>query len=104
MLPKSERLTKEDFTTTRPKIFFRGELFDIAYCILPSQKFACVIAKKTLKKAVDRNRIKRRILSLVKKFPLSEKYSLIFYPKKTSLTVRYSQLEEAIKEAFVTLH
>lgn len=103
MLPKSKRFTKEDFSITRPKIFFRGELFDCAYVTLPTQKFACVIAKKTLKKAVERNLVKRRIMSVVETIGLSTTYSIIVYPKKNSLITPYSQLEEQIKQAFATL-
>lgn len=103
MLPKSKRLTKQDFSIARPKVFFRGELFDTAYLLLPTQKFACVTAKKTLKRAVDRNLVKRRLLSLVGKNLPPLKYSVIIYPKKPSLTSSYQQLEEQIKQAFATL-
>lgn len=105
MLPKSERLTKEDFTGNRPKVFFRGELLDIATVVLPTQKFACVISKKTLKKAVQRNFVKRRVLHVVKLLPLPlEKYSIIFYPKKGSYTAPHEHIQEEIKRAFATLH
>jgi ribonuclease P protein component len=104
MLPKSKRLTKEDFIRNRPKIIFRGELFDIAAVTLPTQKFACVIAKKTLKRAVDRNRVKRRILNTLQKIKTTSTHSFIFYPKKISLDTPYSQLHEEIKKVFATLH
>ena len=67
MLPKSKRFTKEDFEGKRPKVFFRGEYLDIAALTLPSQKFACVTAKKTFKRAVDRNLIKRRVFNIRKR-------------------------------------
>lgn len=103
MLPKSKRYTKEDFITTRPRIFSRGELFDMAYSLLPQQKYTCVVAKKTLKKAVDRNRVKRVILAIMRNNPANKKYSIICYPKKTALSTPYSHLEEKIIEAFATL-
>jgi ribonuclease P protein component len=104
MLPKSERLTKEDFTISRPKVFFRGELFDVAFIALPTQKFACVISKKTLKKAVDRNTVKRRILNALHTTKTTSPDSFIFYPKKTSIEARYSHLYKEIEKAFATLH
>lgn len=104
MLPKSGRFTKEDFTGKRPKVFFRGELLDIAEISLSSQKFACVTSKKTLKRAVDRNLIKRRVFSLVQELSPSFAKSLVFYPKKGSVTAPYSQLHKEIKTAFDTLH
>jgi ribonuclease P protein component len=104
MLPKSKRLTKEDFTATRPKIVFRGELFDIAVVSLPSQKFGCVISKKTLKKAVERNLVKRRIFAILETINLEVNSSFIIYPKKTSLTAPYSHLKNTLEQVFVTLH
>lgn len=105
MLPKSERLTKKDFIGVRPKVFFRGTLFDVA--ILPSllakKRFACVIAKKTLKRAVDRNRSKRRIYAIVKKIPLTKDYALILYPKKGIEASSYQDLLLEIQTSFATL-
>jgi RNase P protein component len=104
MLPKSERFTKNNFLGIRPKVFFRGTLLDVAGIILPTQKFACVTSKKTLKRAVDRNLIKRRIFNAIKGIPHTFAYSIIFYPKKGSATISYSQLVDEIKSAFATLH
>ena len=103
MLPKSGRLTKEDFKGSHPKVFFRGDLFDIAYLQKPSQKFACVIAKKTLQHAVDRNLLRRRFLECIKDMTPKKPYSFVIYPKKISLTTPYSQLCEEIHKAFATL-
>lgn len=103
MLPKSKRLTKEDFKDSRPKIFFRGEFFDIATLPINPSKFACVIAKKTLSRAVDRNTLKRKIFAIVGNSKIKSSYSFIIYPKKTSSTIPYSQLEEEIRRAFATL-
>ena len=103
MLPKSKRLTKEDFTGLRPKVFFRGELIDVAYTLSPTLKFACVISKKTLKRAVDRNLIKRRCMESVKNLNPSKTSYFILYPKKTTLSSTYQQLHEEISKAFATL-
>ncbi len=107
MLPKMERLTKEDFKKNHPKIFYRGELFDASFLVLPSQKFACVISKKTIKRAVDRNKIKRRVFhgiqNSIKNKKIHTKNSFVFYPKKTSITKPYQQLSDEIKKVFDTL-
>ncbi len=104
MLPKSKRFTKDDFQGKRPKIFFRGDFFDVGTLVLPTQKFACVISKKTIQRAVDRNLIKRRLLNALTKTITPQQYSLIFYPKKGSVTTPYPRLCEEIKKAFDTLH
>lgn len=104
MLPKSERLTKEDFKGLRPKVFFRGELLDIAYIPSKSQKFACVVSKKTLQRAVDRNLIKRRVYECIAEIAVVQPYYFILYPKKIALSTPYSQLYKEILKAFATLH
>jgi ribonuclease P protein component len=103
MLPKSKRLTKQDFTITRPKIFFRGELFDLAFCVLTTQKVGCVISKKTLKKATDRNFVRRRFYSLFLDIKVPKNYSIIVYPKKNSLTYSYKELQGILTQALTIL-
>lgn len=105
MLPKKKRFTKEDFSTTRPNFFFRGELFDIALLPLTGeQRFACVIAKKTLKKAVDRNYLKRKVFSICETIHITKPYSFIVYPKQKAATVSYRELTLCLQEAFRQLH
>lgn len=110
MLPKSKRLSKEDFEGIRPKIFFRGQLVDVGYCIPTTnnsgEKFACVISKKTLKNAVDRNKAKRRVFEVLYEFMKEnriEKYFYVLYPKKTIHTVSYTDIKKEIYKAFATL-
>lgn len=103
MLPKKERLTKADFTKIRPRIIFRGAFVDIATIPAPFSRFACVIAKKRVKKAVDRNLIKRKVYhSLQDNRPIITNL-VIIYPKITSLEGSYSQIKKEITEGFATL-
>ncbi len=105
MLPKSQRFTTKDFTGKRPKVFFRSEYLDATLLLLPTQKFACVISKKTIRKAVDRNRVKRVIFEAIRtqsKENISE-FSCVIYPKKTTPTLPYSVINEEIKKVFATL-
>jgi ribonuclease P protein component len=104
MLSKSERFSKKDFEGKRPRVFFRGEFFDVEALTLPTQKFACITSKKTLKRSVDRNLIKRRIFNSIKSLTAPSSYSFIFYPKKGSPTIPFSQLHKEIQKAFDTLH
>lgn len=103
MPPKDKRFTQKDFLKVRPKVFFRGLLLDVAYITLPSQKFACVISKKTLAKAVERNRVKRRIMNVLQTIDIQTQNSFVVYPKKTSKDAAYPLLGEEIKKAFDTL-
>ncbi len=104
MLPKSERLTKSDFVGLRPKIVFRGVYVDIA--IVPSvttSRFACVIAKKRIKKAVERNAVKRKIYHIIREVKPKTPLLVIIYPKITVLSGSYSHYREEISQAFATL-
>lgn len=103
MLPKSKRLTKEDFTGLRPKVFFRGELVDISYTPSSSIKFACVISKKTLKRAVDRNQVKRRCMESIQGIQPTRTSFFVLYPKKSCITSTYQQIHDEITKAFATL-
>ncbi len=103
MLPKSERLTKKDFVGIRPRIIFRGTFVDIA--VLPSSlsRFACVIAKKRIKRAVDRNRVKRKIYHIIREVKPKTPNLVIIYPKVTVLAGNYLNIKEEISESFATL-
>lgn len=103
MLPKSERLTKKDFIGLRPQIVFRGTFVDIAVSPADSSRFACVIAKKRIKKAVDRNTVKRKIYHCIYDKKPKNSLLVIIYPKTTALTSSYSQMKEEIHQAFDTL-
>lgn len=117
MLPKSERLNKGHFLGNRPQIFFRGKIFDAALLsmlnektipvtesnVIIKNKFACVTSRKTMKKAVDRNMIKRRLFNAVKDISTLKQYYIVFYPKKGSNIVPYSHINEEISLAFATL-
>lgn len=103
MLQKSERLTKTDFVGLRPRIIFRGTFVDIAVSKAPSSRFACVIAKKRIKRAVDRNKIKRKVYHIIREIKPKSPHLVIIYPKITALTSNYSHIQEEIRSAFATL-
>lgn len=103
MLPKSERLTKSDFVGLRPRIIFRGTFVDIAISPAPRSRFACVIAKKRIKKAVDRNTVKRKIYHIIREIKPKSSNLVIIYPKVTALQSSYAHMKEEIGSAFATL-
>ena len=103
MLPKKERLTKNDFVGLRPRIVFRGTFVDIAISPAPLSRFACVISKKRIKRAVDRNNIKRRIYNILQKIKPQSPNLVIVYPKITALNSKYLNIQEEIKSAFYNI-
>jgi ribonuclease P protein component len=107
MLPKSKKLNKDDFKNNKLKVFFRGDICDVAFLqVYTSEvsKYACVISKKTINKAVNRNLIKRRFFSIINGENRTSSLSFVIYPKKQSLTAPYSHLKKEIEQAFATLH
>ncbi len=108
MLPKSKRLNKEDFKRARPKVFFRGDVFDASLFLSPIRKYACVITKKRVKTAVARNMLKRKVLTAVREMhqetTKQEKDYIIFYIKAIPKETSYTLIKEEIRKAFDTLH
>ena len=103
MLPKSERLTKNDFLGLRPRIIFRGTFVDIAVFPTDISRFACVIAKKRIKRAVDRNTVKRKIYHIIKEIKPKNPHLVIVYPKITTLQGNHQHIQEEIRSTFATL-
>lgn len=103
MVPKTKRLTKQDFSGQRPKVFFRGTVCDVAYIQGNEVKYACIISKKTIKKAVMRSKIKRRVYSVLEKIQPSRAGCFLVYPKSICNTSSYEQLQYQLTQAFATL-
>jgi ribonuclease P protein component len=103
MLPKTERFTKKDFVGVRPQVIFRGTYMDVSLVRNGVQKFGCVISKKRIKRAVDRNRAKRKVYTALNTLRPNISQSLIFYPKQTLITSKHPLLIEELQKVFATL-
>jgi ribonuclease P protein component len=107
MFPARLRLSKKDFLTKRLHIVYRGSLFDIRQMEDDGKgwRIACIIAKKTLKKATERNKVRRRVLHVIKEgISYSNKQkAYIVYPKKEANKEEINALRLEIKKAFATL-
>lgn len=103
MLPKSERLTKQDFAKARLRTVFRGTYADIAVAPAETSRFACVISKKRIKRAVDRNKAKRKIYHMLRTIKPATPHLVVVYPKQNILSGNRALIEEELLHAFVTL-
>lgn len=103
MLKKSERLTKKDFVGLRPRIVFRGTFVDIAISSAETSRFACVIAKKRIKKAVERNSVKRKIYNIIRETKPKSPNLVIVYPKVAVVNGSFLNIKEEIIKAFDTI-
>ncbi len=103
MLPKLKRLTKRDFIGIRPHIVFRGTYVDIALHPSSHTRFACIISKKRIKKAVDRNKVKRKIYNILTLITTKNQNLIFVYPKHSCISANHTLLRNEIEQVFATL-
>ena len=95
-----KRVEFEQFNQLNPfSVFNKGGTFKY---LKKESKFSVVVSSKHCKKAVKRNKIKRRVYAiisdLIKKDP--SHLSGIFYLSKLSYTLPYNTLKEYIEELY----
>ncbi|MEI8327891.1 MAG: ribonuclease P protein component [Candidatus Taylorbacteria bacterium] len=125
MLPRSVRLTKEQFNSVMEKgRAYHSTLFMLR--VVPASSpavspesvsgnvgkrtplvtpthIAASIPSKVSKKAVDRNRMRRKIYEAIKPFYkiVAPNHYVVVFGKSTALTVTQSQLEKDVRDIFV---
>lgn len=103
MLPKSKRLAKSDFKGLRARVTYRGIHFDIATIPEKTTKYACIIAKKRIRRAVDRNKARRKIYEAVRLVEPSSPAYILIYPTKQAISAAKKEIQEELRAAFATL-
>ncbi len=105
MLAKKHRINKEIFE----KIIKRGKIFSsdhfyVKTLPLPGKNsvFTFVVSSKVSKKAVERNKIKRRARHIIKKMmpKVENGLGMIFFFKKGAEKMVFSELEKEINDIF----
>lgn len=102
MLPKSKRLTTEDFKKIRG-----GKTVHTPHLILrltsvpkETEKSAVIVSSASYKRAVDRNLLRRRLYSIIAKHLLLRSgFNLTITVKKGALTVPYGALQGEVETA-----
>lgn len=99
MQAKQNRINTKLFPELRKNKSYQGEFFVVRVSFLDSiisqPKSVCIVSKKIEKSAVKRNKIKRRVYSIIK-LAMNEsnkKNALQIFPNKQALTVKYKNLE-----------
>ncbi len=96
MLPKSQKVARSEF----PKDFRDGKRYSSANMSmlvfklrqdLPN-KYACIISSKVSKKAVSRNKIRRRLYSVLKTYN-KKGFLCLFFIKKGSSKVTFKEIK-----------
>ena len=107
MLAKKYKLTTleiKDLFDKKERSFFsfknsRNELFDIKYFSnteIKENKYAVILAGKTFKKAVERNKIRRQIYSLIEKLDTKKGCFVLIYPKKEIINALFQDLKKEL--------
>lgn len=102
MLPKAERLTTEDIKALAQGKSVFGTLVSLRFVPADKTKFAVAVSKKVAARAVDRNRIRRRVYAIVKntKATFNKAFFVMLSPKKECLTAPKEAIGEDITRLF----
>ncbi|MGA1862164.1 ribonuclease P protein component [Deferribacter thermophilus] len=101
---KDERLRKQRefenvFENGR---WVNGKYVDICFALDQSRKVGFIVSKKISKKAVIRNKVKRRLREIFRlnKYDLPDTVNLIIVAKKGVEKVSFSDLEDEVRKLF----
>jgi ribonuclease P protein component len=103
MLPKSKRLRTEAFN----EIIKKGHSFHGPFLIVRaaqkegSTRCAVSVPKKVAKLAVNRNKIRRQVYSIVEKLDVKPSFEIIIIMKIGSEKLNFLKLKDEVKEIFV---
>lgn len=109
MLPRRNRLCSEDFE----KIIKEGNFFPARFFSLRILKnnlnysrFGIVVGGKVTKKAVSRNKIRRRSYEIIRRewstVPMG--FDIVFFAKKSALEADFDELKEDVLRIIKTLN
>src|SRR3989344_1396030 len=102
------RLSRIDFPSGPPKKRVSNEFFKIAVWQKKEgleTKFACVVSKKVARRAVERNKLKRRCREITSRYlsSIATPCSIVIYPKKYALMATFDELRQAFDSIARTL-
>lgn len=92
MPPKTKRLQAKDFAKNQKSSSYKTNCFDIKVLYNNKGKFACVVKKNIAGTAVLRNKIRRKVYSIMSTVFKNEINSVIVYPRKQTLTTPFQTL------------
>lgn len=101
MIPKKNRINREDFgKLLKNGKFINSGTFSVRYLrnSLNLSHFSVVVAKKVAPKAVSRNKIRRRIYSILNEWQKTAKnpYFMAFFAKKGAEGATFAETEAEI--------
>jgi ribonuclease P protein component len=108
-MPKKQRISRSDFASL-PKKARRnaGNYFSVSVSELPASskvRATCVISKKVIQKAHDRNLVKRRCREAVRPLlpSITRPLALVFYAKKSARDASFAEIKDDIASMIAVL-
>ncbi len=100
-MPRKHRLTRADLASLPQPRRTHGEFLSLSISEGPftEPRFACVVSKKVSLRAVDRNRVKRRVrASLAPIIPLiTEPRAFVLVAKAKSRDATYQEIDQDVR-------
>ncbi|MGA1846114.1 ribonuclease P protein component [Deferribacter abyssi] len=86
--------------------WIKGNLINVCYALSTNRKVGFIVSKKISKKAVIRNKVKRRLREIFRlnKYILPNKVHLVVIAKQGVEKVNFSELEYDVKQIFQKIH
>ena len=82
---------------------YRGAHFDIAVAPGTTTKYTCIIAKKRIRRAVDRNKTRRKVYEALHSIQPSSSSVILIYPTKQALFASVTSIQKELQTVFATL-
>jgi ribonuclease P protein component len=104
-MTKIYRLSRADFSQLSPIVREQGKLFTLTVAKSPDNKpqFACVVSKKTARRAHQRNLIKRRCRAAIREFTPKPPFAFVFTAKRTVLDSGFEAIREDVRALIVKI-
>ncbi|HEY4515968.1 MAG TPA: ribonuclease P protein component [Candidatus Paceibacterota bacterium] len=105
MLPKTRRIPRNLWPSSRPGKVYKGQLSSLyVFEGKGHTRFAVSISKKTAKRAVDRNRIRRWGYRALSEFMLKIKPGFLFKLSFYNVPIEYKEVEQEVKTLLLKSH
>lgn len=104
MLSKQLRLTKKEFTEAfKNNTRTQTQFFTVLHSKSDSPKFSVVVSKKIQKNAIERNKTRRRVYSVIRDLEIHTQSNgtYILLVKKPVLSLSYAMLKGEIEKTLI---
>ena len=88
-----EALRKRGISSAHPLLLLRA-----APNSFPHARFGFIVSKRVAAKAVDRNRVRRRLREIARRTPVRPGWDLLFIARRAAVDADFASLERAVHE------